>query len=344
MVSGRYKTTLRLGRKRVKLTCHNCHTLAQKFGWFISGSKRIQRYRCKQCGKTFGDIPQRPLEDLRVPFEKAAQVVHLLCEGVGVRAAARLASVDKHTVLAILETVGRKCARVLDEKVRNLKSQQVECDELYSFVRTRPDNTPEDDEEHGEFFLFLSLDRDSKLIINHLVGKRRGDNARTFLTDLKGRITSRFQLSTDGWLGYTGWNAGVRRVFGDDSIDYGSEVKQFGNVISRVSTNKPVPRRFNPIVCKWVKRMAQIGNPDLSKVNTSRAERLNLSVRLFNRRFTRLTLGYSKKLANHKAAAALFTAFHNFVRVHSAHGQTPAMAAGLTDHKWTVEDLICSQG
>jgi transposase InsO family protein len=101
-----------------------------------------------------------------------------------------------------------------------------------------------------------------------------------------------------------------------------------------------VPRKFNPEICRWVKRTALVGNPDLATINTSRAERLNLSVRLFNRRFTRLTLGYSKTLEHHKAAAALFTAFYNYCRPHSSIKQTPAQAAGLTDHVWTAKELI----
>jgi len=242
----------------------------------------------------------------------------------------------------ILASAGEQCARLLDEKVRNVTVKQCEVDELYSFVRTRPDNTEADDEEHGEFFLYLSLDRDSKLILNHLVAKRNGDNCRVFLKDLRARIAGRCQLSTDGWKPYAGGRyntSAVYHAFGDD-VDHGTEIKQFGNVVSRVGTNKPVPRRFNPIVCKWVKRTARIGNPDPAQINTSRAERLNLSVRIFNGRFTRLTLGYSKTLENHKAAAALFTAHYNFCRVHSAHSKTPAQSAGVTDRVWSANDLI----
>ena len=174
------------------------------------------------------------------------------------------------------------------------------------------------------------------------MAKRRGDNAQIFLSELKSRVASRFQLSSDGWAGYTGWDGRVAAVFGSE-IDYGSEVKAFGKKTS-INNNRSerVSRKFNPDVCLWAKRKAHIGCPNLATVNTSRVERLNLSVRLFNRRFTRLTLCYSKTLENHRAATALFVAFYNFCRVHSAHKQTPAHKAGLTDHAWTVGELIAA--
>lgn len=322
------------------MTCYCCRGETKRFGSFRNRNGEVQRFRCLQCGKTFSET--QPLEGVRIETAKAAFVCQLLCEGVGIRAISRLTQLHQQTVLNVLQSAGEHCASLLDAKVRNVQSAQVELDELHSFVRTRQDNTEKDDPEHGAFFMYLALDRDSKLIITHLVAKRDGENAGVFLKDLKGRVASRFQLSTDGWMGYTGWKVGVRSVFGNDAIDYGFEIKEFGNVVSRVSTNKPVPRRFNPVVVKWVKRGAVTGNPDLKTINTSRVERLNLSVRLFNRRFTRLTLGYSKTLEKHRAAAALFVAFSNFCRVHSAHKQTPAQAAGLTDRTWTVMDLLAT--
>jgi transposase-like protein/IS1 family transposase len=319
-------------------TCLCCSGPIKKSGRFSNRNRVVQRFACTRCGKTFSE--EQPLAGTRIETAKAAFVCQLLCEGVGIRAISRLTQLPQQTVLNVLQSTGDQCVRLLDAKVRNVQSEQIELDELHSFVRTRPDNTEKDDGQHGAFFMYLALDRDSKLIITHLVAKRDGENAGVFLRDLKGRVTSRFQLSTDGWLGYTGWKVGVRSVFGDDGIDYGFEIKEFGNVVSRLSTKQPVPRRFNPIVVKWVKRGAVTGSPDLETINTSRVERLNLSVRLFNRRFTRLTLGYSKTLEKHRAAAALFVAYNNFCRKHSAHGKTPAHEAGITDRTWTVTDLL----
>jgi IS1 family transposase len=145
---------------------------------------------------------------------------------------------------------------------------------------------------------------------------------------LKGRLANRAQLTTDNWKIYSGTEGQVSRVFGQ-GVDYATETKYFA---------KPAP--FLPRRLTGIRRHCCIGNPDMNLATTAHAERTNLTVRLFTRRFTRCTLGYSKKLANLKHAVALFAWHFNFCRVHSAHGQTPAQAAGLTDHVWTIEELL----
>lgn len=264
----------------------------------------------------------------------------MLFEGIGINAICRLTSLNKRTVLHILESAGEQCARLMDEKMRNVKVSLVVADEIFSYVGTRPQFAEASDPERGAFFCFIGMDRQSKVIINYHVGKRTSEDCRTFLEDLKGRTNGeRFQLSTDGFAGYVGYRGAVFQTFGH-GVDYGTEVKTFGPLISRTSTEAKVSTKFNPMVCQSVKRTARIGNPDMDKVNTSHVERLNLTLRLFNRRLTRSTLGYSKTLLNHKHAIALFVAMYNFTRSHSAHDKTPAQAAGITDHKWTIEELL----
>lgn len=314
------------------MVCHRCQTLAVKFG---TNSQGHQRFICRQCGKTFSDIPTRPLDNLRVDPEKAFQVIGLLAEGVGIRACERLTGLNRRTVLGILETAGEKCARLLDSKVRGVNAEQVQVDELWAFVFCKQQNTPLFAEARGDQYTFLAVDRTSKLIISHLVGKRTLQNSVAFMRDLKSRVSNRFQLSSDGFAGYIGRddNSGaVPLVFGSD-IDYGTEIKLYGAEVEG-------QRKYSPPVCIGARRTPRIGNPNRRMICTSHAERTNLSVRLFNRRFTRLTLGYSKKLTNHKHAVALMVAHFNFCRKHSAHGQTPAIAAGLTDHAWTVAELL----
>ena len=152
------------------------------------------------------------------------------------------------------------------------------------------------------------------------------------MRDLKERVAGRCQVSTDGYSGYTGPRGAVFKAFRHE-VDYGSEVKAFGREQYRL-------RRFNPPKCLWTRRTPIIGSPDVEAINTSRAERLNLTMRLFSRRFTRCTINYSKKLRNHELAVALFIAHYNFCRVHSAHRKTPALAAGLTDHRWSEQELF----
>ena len=333
-VSGRYTVSLKLRPERVKLTCHNCKSEAGKFGFH----KGFQRYRCRQCGKTFSDIPERPLDTLRIDPEKAYQIIHMLAEGVGVRAAARLCSVHRDTVLAVLEVAGEKCARLLDSRLTNLKSEQIQIDEIYSFVNCLQQNTTIDDQLRGDQYTFLAVDPTTKLIVHWFVGKRDKDNALTFLRGLKARlINERFQLTSDGFAAYCGHLGSVFQVF-RERIDYGTEIKHFAT--SGLSLSVKGNRRQNPVVCQWIKRTARIGNPVRANITVNHAERNNLSIRLFNRRFTRKTLGFSKKLHNHKRSVALQTAHFNFCRKHSTHGRTPAQAAGLTEHVWTVPELL----
>jgi len=190
-------------------------------------------------------------------------------------------------------------------------------------------NTPADHLNRGEQYTFLSIDRDSKLIINWLVGKRTTENAHLFMADLKQRMAGRFQLVTDNWKSYSGVMVGVvRHVFGD-TVDYATETKVFGKF-----------EAYTPRTVVAIRRKARIGDPDMTLATTCHAERTNLSARLFTRRFTRCTLGYSKKLENLKLAVALFVWHFNFCRKHSAHGKTPAMAAGLADKPMTIGDLF----
>jgi len=292
----------------------------------------VQRYQCNRCGKTFSD--KQPLDGLRVDFKQACNVVHLLCEGMGIRAIERFTRLHRDTVLSILESAGQKCAAFLDEKVRNVKSEFVQVDEVHGFVFSKAQNTEIGDVERGEQFTYLSMDRDSKLIINSFVGKRNGENTLTFMQDLKRRMDGRFQLTTDAFNGYRIGRGSVGAVFGNE-IDYATETKVWA---------KPnlagVSRWFNPLVVVGIKRKRRIGNADLSEATTCHAERMNLSLRLFSRRFTRKTLGYSKKLSNLRHAVAIFTAHFNFIRKHSAHGMTPAQSAKLTDHQWTIDEML----
>jgi transposase-like protein/IS1 family transposase len=316
------------------MTCHRCQTEAFKFGI----QNGFQRYRCKTCGKTFSDIPARPLDDLRVDFEKACQVVHLLCEGMGVRAVERLTQLNRRTVLGILETAGRKCARLLDDRIKGVKVKDVEIDELYSFVNCLQQNTTVDDMARGDQYVFIGTEINSKLILHHLVGKREKSNAVLFMAGLKRKLAEgRFQLTSDAYTPYASELGAVFKVF-RESIDYGTERKEYATLHPRIWQR--VPRRFNPVVCVGVTRTPKIGNPDRNRMTTNHVERLNLSVRLFNRRFTRKTLGFSKTLRNHKLSVALMVAHFNFCRVHSAHKQTPAMAAGLTNHAWSIKELL----
>jgi IS1 family transposase len=255
---------------------------------------------------------------------------------MGVRATARLVDCHRDTVLNVLETIGRQCTSLLDAKVRYVRAKFVQTDEVYTYVGRRKRWSTPDEPERGEFFTFLSIDRDSKLIINWKVDKRTNETTEDFLRDLKVRMLDRFQLTTDGFNGYCKTNAklgggAVYGVFGN-SIDYATETKVFGHVAV-------APYRYITSV-KEIKRKPRIGNPDMKFATTCHCERTNLSVRQFTRRFSRATLGYSKTVANLRYAVALFVAHFNYCRVHGTIKTTPAVAAKITENPWSVEKLI----
>ena len=260
---------------------------------------------------------------------------------MGIRAITRFTGFDLSTVLNILETAGQHCAAFLDAKVRNVKVPCVQIDEVYSYVQKQPDGTEETgpDSDRGDMWTFLSIAQFEKLIISWKVSKRTGEAAEDFLWDLKSRLACRIQLTTDSFRGYvavSGSTGGVQNVFGN-SCDYATEVKRF----SKDTENFKGPLKYFAPKRVRVHREARFGNPDLSIATTNHAERTNLSLRTFTRRFVRRTINFSKKMENHAHAVAIFVAFFNYCRVHkSLNGKTPAMAAGLTDHVWTVKELL----
>jgi transposase-like protein/IS1 family transposase len=311
-----------------QVNCHCCQSdKIKRRGHYSNKNFIVQRFECLRCGKAFSE--KQPLDGLRVDIEKACQVVHLLCEGMGIRAIERFTRLNRRTVLGILEMAGQKAEQFQSAKVYGVDAALVQADEVHSMVYSKQRNTPEDELERGDQYTFLAVDKRSKLIINLLVGKRTRENAEQFLTDLKRRMDSRpFQLTTDNWPIYSGHTGSVRAVFGKD-VNYATETKVFAR-----------PAEFLPRRLIAIKRKRQIGEPDMAAATTCHAERTNLSFRQFTKRFARCTLGYSKKLENMKRAVALFVWHFNFVRVHSAHGRTPAQEAGLVSKAFSIKELL----
>jgi transposase-like protein len=313
------------------LKCHCCSGEAKYFAKFNNKNRIVRRFRCVRCGKTFSE-PQ-PLDGLRIETSKINEVVRLLCEGVGIRATSRLTGLEKKTVLSILETLGEKCARFHDANVRNVPAINVETDELYSYVFCKQERNKWGDPEIGEQYTFLSFCRDTKLLISFYIGKRTWESAHGHIRDLRDRLAGRVQISTDNYKGYRGGVGAIQQAFGRDGVDYG--------ILTKVYAKSSLPvNRFCQPVCILAKKTPLMGNPNVDLICTSHVERQNLNIRLFNRRYTRLTLGYSKKLENLRHSVALFVCYWNYCWKHNTTKQTPAQAAKLSDHAWTVQELI----
>jgi IS1 family transposase len=266
----------------------------------------------------------------QLPTDKRARILNMMVEGMSMRSISRLEKCSINTVSKLLVDAGNACLDYHDETVVGLKSERVECDEIWSFCYAKEKNadaanTPD---FAGDVWTWTSIDADSKLMVNWFVGGRDADFANHFMLDLAARLDSRVQLTSDGHKPYL---KAVEGAFGDD-IDYAMLVKLYGNLTG----GKGHERKYSPAECNGTKKKARIGNPDMKKVSTSYAERQNLTMRMSMRRFTRLTNAFSKKFDNHCHALALYFVYYNFCRTHKTLGTTPAIASGLTD---TVHDM-----
>ncbi len=245
------------------------------------------------------------------------------------RSISRVVGVSINTVTKLLVDAGFACAEYHDNAVRDVKSERIQCDEIWSFCYAKQKNAPQGKEGAGDAWTWTAIDADSKLIVSWMVGTRDADSANDFITDLKNRLASRIQLTTDGHKAYLD---AIESAFGDD-VDYAMLVKLYGENLDK-------QKRYSPAECIGCKKSKVTGNPEKKHVSTSYVERQNLTMRMSMRRFTRLTNAFSKKLENHCHALALYFVYYNFVRIHKTLKITPAMAAGVSHTLWSMEDVV----
>jgi IS1 family transposase len=267
----------------------------------------------------------------RLSSEKRAQVIAALVEGNSIRATVRMTGVAKNTVTKLLADMGTVCSAHQDRVMRDLTCQRVQCDEIWAFVGSKQRNVPKGKEdEYGDVWTWVGMDAETKLVASYRVGSRGVDDAQAFMLDLASRMKHRIQLTTDGWRPYL---LAVPNAFKNE-VDYALLVKIYG------APSKEEGRRYSPAVCLGQDKQPMIGSPDRDHISTSYIERQNLTMRMSMRRFTRLTNAFSKKVENLTAAVSLHFAYYNLCRVHKTLGTTPAVAAGVTDHVWTLAELI----
>jgi len=254
-----------------------------------------------------------------------------LVEGLSIRSVERMTGIHRDTIMRLGLRVGQGCAKLMDSYMRNLRCQNIQVDEIWTYVCKKQRRLKDTDnlEKLGDQWVFVALDADTKLIPSYLVGKRTGANAQVFLDDLSTRLDNRIQLSSDALNVYV---EAVESAFGS-AADYGQVFKTY-------ETEPIGPGRYSPPKVTRADRIIISGSPKISKISTSYVERQNLTVRMQMRRFTRLTNAFSKKLENLMAAVALHFAHYNFVRIHSSLRVTPAMEAGVTNRLWTISELL----
>jgi IS1 family transposase len=271
----------------------------------------------------------------KLPLQTRITILNMLVEGSSMRSISRITGVSINTVTKLLEDAGRACAAYHDATVRDVKARTVQCDEIWSFCYAKEKNVATAKaapDGAGDVWTWTAIERDTKMILAYEVGDRSAATAFEFMYDLRARLATRVQLTTDGYKAYL---EAVEGAFGMD-VDYAKLVKIYGEATGQKGHEK----KYSPAECTGARKELISGSPVKELVSTSHVERQNLTMRMGMRRFTRLTNGFSKKLANHLHMLSLYFVHYNFVRVHKTLRMTPAMAAGVTDTLHDMEWLV----
>jgi IS1 family transposase len=267
----------------------------------------------------------------RLSIEKRAQIIGCLVEGNSIRGTVRMTGAAKNTITKLLIDLGEACAGYQDRTLRDLPCKTIQVDEIWAYCYSKQKNVPQ--EHRGEFgygdvWTWTAICADTKLVPSWLVGERTMEDAWCFMADLKNRLPNRIQLTSDG---HTGYPNAVGLTFGKD-IDFAQLVKMY-------AAERSGEARYSPAICTGARIRIDRGNPDPAKISTSYVERQNLTMRMGMRRFTRLTNAFSKKVENLAHAVSLHYMYYNFARVHQTTKMTPAMAAGVANHQWSLKEI-----
>jgi transposase-like protein/IS1 family transposase len=323
------------------MNCPQCSQQALKFGKNRNGS---QRWICRACHKTFSEQSN---DNRRTDQAKLMIALKMLLEGTSIRSAQRLTSLSRDTIISTMVSAGQKCQRFLENVLKSCPVGNVEADEIWGFVGCKEKTAQKNGygPEVGDAWCWIGIERETKLILTWHIGKRSPEDAQIFASKFRDVTSGHFQLTTDA---YGPYRKAISDAFGQ-TIDYALLAKTYGASRPLPGATSSLPNastRYSPASMIKIDTIIQIGSPDEDLICTSHVERNNLQIRMAMRRMTRLTNGHSKKWANHEAAFALYFAFYNFVRPHmtltenAGRKTTPAMAAGLTDHVWTLEELL----
>jgi transposase-like protein/IS1 family transposase len=310
------------------MMCKDCGIDCQRFGKHRNG---LRRFRCSQCRKTYTESHERTLGTMYIPQDRAVLALQLLVEGNSIRSTERITNLDRNTIMSLLIRAGHRCQRVMDRTIVHLTVRDVEADEIWGFVQKKEGRKAVEDSFFvGDAYCFVAMERTTKLILAHHLGKRSGASTERFMSKLRYAVSNeRFQFTTDGFKHYI---KATQKMLGPN-IDFAQLIKVYGNPRDK-------EQRYSPGEVVEAIPVPISGNPDPRRICTSHIERQNLSIRMGMRRMTRLSNAFSKKWENLEAAYSLWFAYYNFCRVHKTLRMTPAMESGITDHIWTIAELI----
>ena len=274
-----------------------------------------------------------------LPEDKVLLILQMLVEGNSIRSIQRITGVRKTTICALLKLAGERCENLMRRTMRKVKCHDLQLDEIWTFcgmkekAKTRRKITSD---KIGDAYCFTAFERDTKLILTYHLGRRTEQDTVTFVEKIYDAVdgtANNIQITTDGFAPYPNaiaYSLGTR-------CSYAQLVKIYRAPLDPEDAHKYSPSKIRECIPTplW-------GNPNPERICTSHVERQNLNIRTAMRRFTRLTIGFSKKWENLKAALALYFAYYNFVRIHSSIRCTPAMESGITNHVWTMRDLLAT--
>jgi transposase-like protein/IS1 family transposase len=314
---------------KTTLTCPDCDIRCASFGKHRNG---LRRFRCGECGKTYTEAHAKPLGAMTIPMESAILALKMLLEGASVRSTERITGLHCDTILKLLVKAGEKAEAIMGRLIRNMPVRDVEVDEVWAFIGKKEKRVkPDEDQNLGDCYSFVAIERNTKLVLNVAMGKRDKVTTDIFIEGLRDAIQPgcKFQITSDGFAPY---RHSIPDTFGN-RVDYAMLIKVY----------KQAPegeRKYSPAEVASVEVVPVCGNPDPTRICTSIIERSNLSLRMGQRRWTRLTNGFSKKWENHSAAMMLWYCYYNFCRVHKSLRVTPAMESGITGHVWSIAELL----
>lgn len=322
------------------MTCHSCLVDCQRFGKHRNG---LQRFRCNRCGKSYTEPHEREFAaQRRLITNDGLLAIKLICEGNSIRSASRITGLHHRTIMQMLIAAAEHCRAMLSTMIQNVPATDIQCDEIWTYVFKKQAHRRGNEEnftEIGDAWIFVGIERNTKLVLAYELGSRSVRCATRFMRKLA-RATDpaqKFQLTTDGLTAYA---SAVGDVFGHqgERVDYAQLIK-----IYTLDVPEDV-RRYSPPRLAEAIPTPVYGDPDKEKICTSHVERQNLTMRMCMRRLTRLTNAFSKKWENLDAALALHFAYYNFCRPHQTlKGATPAMVSGIAERPWTLNELLNTQ-
>ena len=312
------------------MTCPYCKTRCQGFGKHRNG---LRRFRCAECRRTFTEPHRLMLDTMYLSQEKAVLALQLLIEGNSIRSTMRISGVDGNTITKMLVLAGERCEKLMGRLIVNVPVKDVQCDEIWGYVGKKEGHKlpmEANDDSIGDAYCFVAIERYTKLVLNFALGRRSQATTDAFIEGLRAATApQRFQISTDGFQPYI---SAITTTL-SDRCDFAQLIK--------VYTQDPEgQRRYSPPDITHAEKVPVMGKPDPVKICTSHVERQNLTIRMQMRRLTRLTNAFSKKWENLWAAYCLHFAYYNFCRIHQTLRVTPAMESNLTDHVWTIAELL----